>query len=95
MSLDDKDVAKIAHLSRIHVTAEECTRYREELNSIFGWIEQLQEVDTEGVPPMAGVGNYTLRVREDVANDGNIQEQVLQNAPQAAYGCFVVPKVVE
>ena len=69
--------------------------YTKELSGIMSWVEQLQEVNTDGVEPMAAVGNMTLRFREDVVNDGNQQQAVLANAPSADYGCFVVPKVIE
>ena len=95
MSLSQKDVEKIAKLSRIAVTPEEVEIRTEELNAIFGWIEQLQEVNTDNVSPMAGVGDFTQRLRDDVVNDGAYKEQLLANGPEVSYGCFVVPKVVE
>lgn len=95
MSLNQNDVKKIAKLARIRVTTEEITHYTEELNGIFNWIEQLREVNTEGIAEMAGVGQRTLRLREDKVTDGGIKEDVLRNAPEAAYDCFLVPKVIE
>lgn len=95
MTLTVEEVKKIAKLSRIRLSDDEIKRYQDELNQIFKWVEQLREVDTNDVPPMAGVGDYTLRQREDMVQDGNIQQDVLANAPNASYGCFVVPKVVE
>jgi aspartyl-tRNA(Asn)/glutamyl-tRNA(Gln) amidotransferase subunit C len=95
MSISHQDVSKIAKLARIRVSEAEVEKYSRELSGIFQWIEQLKEVNTDGVEPMAGVGDYTLRFREDKVTDGNIREDVLANAPEAAYGCFLVPKVVE
>jgi len=95
MSLNKKDVAHIAKLARIKVNDDESQRYADELNGIFGMIEQLSEVNTEGVPEMAGVGGYNLRVREDNIDDGNLKDAVLSNAPQSDYDCYIVPKVVE
>ena len=95
MSLDNKQVEKIAKLSRIKISEEEAEKYTGELNKIFDWIEQLQEVNTDGVEEMAGVGGYTLRNRADEVQGDNIRAQVLANAPESAYDCYVVPKVVE
>jgi aspartyl-tRNA(Asn)/glutamyl-tRNA(Gln) amidotransferase subunit C len=95
MSLDVAAVTKIAKLSRIKITETEKQKITEDLNGIFEWIEQLQEVNTDGIEPMAGVGDYTLRQREDVVNDGNIQEKILGNATDHNFGCFSVPKVID
>ncbi len=95
MSLSNDDVKKVAKLARIALSDEEVVAHTDELNSIFGWIEQLQEVDTDGVTPMAGVGAFTQRLREDVVSDGNVKEQVIANGPETSYGYYVVPKVVE
>lgn len=95
MSIDHKIITKISKLARIHLTAEESARYANELNSIMSWIEQLQEVNTENIPAMAGIGDYTLRMREDNVTDIDIKDDVLANAPEAAFGCYKVPKVVE
>ncbi len=103
MSLDTATVRRIASLARIRLEEEEVGRMQAELNGILGWIEQLQAVDTEGVPPMAGGdpmpmaggGAVSLRMRDDVVTDGGIPEKVLANAPDRAGDCFAVPKVVE
>lgn len=95
MTIDTNTVKKVAKLARIRISEAEAERYAGELGSIFGWVEQLTKVNTDGVEPMAGVGGYTLRMREDVITEGNAPERVLANAPQADYGCFIVPKVVE
>ena len=95
MSIDTGTVEKIARLARIRVTEEEKVKFASELNGIMQWIEQLQDVDTEGVEPMTSVVDMTLHMREDAITDGGIQEKVLANAPESAEGFFVVPKVVE
>lgn len=95
MSIDTGTVEKIARLARIRVTEEEKVKFASELNGIMQWIEQLQDVDTEGVEPMTSVVDMTLHMREDEITDGGIQEKVLANAPESAEGFFVVPKVVE
>ncbi len=95
MSIDAKTVCRVAKLARIRLDDTEVEKAAGQLTRIFDWIEQLQEVDTEGVPEMTGVGEYTLRMRDDVVTDGNIQEDILSNAPKSEFGCFVVPKMVE
>jgi len=95
MALTEKDVLKIAKLSRIRLAPEEVVHYQGEINGILKWIEQLQEVNTDGVAALSSVSEQLLPWRKDVVTDGNIQEQVLKNAPNASYGCFAVPKVIE
>ena len=95
MSLDKATVARIAALARIRVPDEELDGLAEELSNILGWIEQLNEVDTEGVPPMSKATDQKLRWREDVVTDGGIADKVLANAPDARNGFFTVPKVIE
>ena len=95
MSVDTNTVRKIASLARIAVTEGEVEAMTGELNNILTWVEQLGEVDTDGVEPLAAVIPNHLRLREDVITDGNIRDQVLANAPQAEHGFFAVPKVIE
>lgn len=95
MSLDKATVAKIAHLARIRVPEEELDHLAGELSQILGFIEQLNEVDTGNVPPMASTAAQKLRRRADVVTDGGYADAVLQNGPETAEGYFVVPKVVE
>jgi len=95
MSVDTNTVRKIASLARIAVTDGEVEAMTGELNNILGWVEQLGEVDTDGVEPLAAVIPNDLRLRDDVITDGDIQENVLANAPQAEHGFFAVPKVIE
>ncbi|WP_242095316.1 MULTISPECIES: Asp-tRNA(Asn)/Glu-tRNA(Gln) amidotransferase subunit GatC [unclassified Sphingomonas] len=95
MSVTPATVKKIASLARIAITEEDATRIAPELGNILGWIEMLEEVDTQGVEPMTAVIPNHLRLRDDVVTDGGIREQVLANAPQAEHGFFTVPKVIE
>ena len=95
MSVDAATVRHIAKLARIAVSDEEVAALEPELNNILGWIEQLQEVDVNGVQPMTAVIPNKLRMRQDVVNDGGIRDEVLANAPVAEHGFFAVPKVIE
>ncbi|QXM24978.1 Asp-tRNA(Asn)/Glu-tRNA(Gln) amidotransferase subunit GatC [Elioraea tepida] len=98
MSLDADTIRRIASLARIRLSDEEAATLEGELNGILAWIDQLNEVDTEGVAPLSGVGRMTLRMREDVVDDGNIREKILANAPERIGpdgAFFAVPKVVE
>lgn len=95
MSLDPATVRRIARLARIHVEEDEVARLQTELNGILGWIEQLNEVDVEGVQPLTGIANMALPMRADVVTDGRQAEAVLSNAPDRAEAYYTVPKVVE
>ncbi len=99
MSLDPETVRRIADLARIAVTEEEVARLQGELNSILAWIEQLNEVATAGVEPLAGAVRMQLRLRADVVTEGDQHEAILANAPDRADNAmgsfFAVPKVVE
>ena len=95
MSVSPEQVRHIAKLARIAMSDEELDRLVPELNNILGWVEQLSEVDTDGVEPMTAVIDQKLRLRDDVVTDGNIRDQVLANAPEAQHGFFAVPKVIE
>jgi aspartyl-tRNA(Asn)/glutamyl-tRNA(Gln) amidotransferase subunit C len=95
MSLDKAAVMRIATLARIEVPEGDLDRLAQELSGILGWIEQLGEVDTEGVEPMRSVMPIKARWRQDTVTDGDRPGDVLANAPSAHDGYFVVPKVVE
>ncbi len=89
------DVKKIARLSRLHVEAGRLQPLADDLNGILGWIEQLAEVDVEGVEPMTSAVDMAAPMRKDEISDGGMREAVLQNAPKADDGFFVVPRSVE
>ena len=96
MSIDEKTVRKVAKLARLALSEDRVAPMAAELNGIMAWIEQLNEVDIEGVEPMtSAVEGLRLPMREDVVTDGGDRERVLKNAPKAEDGFFVVPKVVE
>jgi aspartyl-tRNA(Asn)/glutamyl-tRNA(Gln) amidotransferase subunit C len=95
MSIDKDTAAKVAKLARIRVEAADLPALAEEFNAVLGFIEQLSEVDVEGVEPMVSVTPMRLPRRVDVVSDGGQQAKVLANAPDAREGFFAVPKVVE
>ena len=95
MSLDKTTVRNIAFLARIKVPEEELDHLAKELSEIIGWVEQLNEVDTEGIEPMTSVADLTLPWRADVVTDGDYPDRVLANAPEPEGGFFAVPKVIE
>lgn len=95
MSVDSAAVRRIASLARIAISDAEAEALAPELSKILGLVEQLGEVDTSGVEPLAAVIQNHLRLRDDVVTDGDIRERVLRNAPQAEHGFFAVPKVIE
>ncbi|MFY0622120.1 MAG: Asp-tRNA(Asn)/Glu-tRNA(Gln) amidotransferase subunit GatC [Pelagimonas sp.] len=95
MSIDIATAAKVAKLARIKVEDEALPALAEEFNNILGFIEQLNEVDVEGVDPMVSVTPMRLKRRVDGVTDGDQQDKVLANAPDAREGFFAVPKVVE
>lgn len=95
MPVDQATVRRIAHLARIAVTDEETAHLEGELNTILKWVEQLGQVDTEGVAPMTGAVEHHRDLREDKVTDGGYPEQIVANAPESDENYFVVPKVVE
>jgi len=95
MSIDIATAAKVAKLARIKVEDEALPALAEEFNNILGFIEQLNEVDVDGVDPMVSVTPMRLKRRVDGVTDGDQQGKVLANAPDAREGFFAVPKVVE
>jgi aspartyl-tRNA(Asn)/glutamyl-tRNA(Gln) amidotransferase subunit C len=95
MPLDKATVRHVATLARIRVEEAELEHLAGELDHVLQWIEQLNEVNVEGVEPMASVVKMALPMREDAVTDGGTSEAVLANAPEGAHGFFVVPKVVE
>ena len=95
MSIDKDMAAKVAKLARIRVEDAALPALAEEFNAVLGFIEQLAGADVEGVEPMVSVTPMRLKRREDVVSDGNMQDKILSNAPDAREGFFAVPKVVE
>ena len=95
MSLDPATVRRIAKLARIGVAEGDVARLQGELNGILGWIEQLSEVDVDGVAPLTGGAQIALRLRADAVTDGQMADAVLSNAPDRVGNFYTVPKVVE
>ncbi len=95
MSLDPATVRRIARLARIAVPEEELAGLGGQLDGILGWVEQLNEVDVEGVQPLTVASDLALRLRDDVVTDGGNPDAVLANAPGREGRFFAVPKVVE
>ena len=95
MSVSSEQVRHIAKLARIAMSDEEIERLVPELNNILGWVEQLGEVDTDRVEPLATVIEQKLRLRDDAVTDGDKRDDILANAPAAEHGFFAVPKVIE
>jgi len=95
MSVDAATVRRIAHLARIAVADDEVPHLQGELNAILAFVEQLSEVDVEGVEPMTSVIPMEMKKRADVVADGNIADLIVANAPAAENHFFLVPKVVE
>jgi aspartyl-tRNA(Asn)/glutamyl-tRNA(Gln) amidotransferase subunit C len=95
MSIDKETARKVAHLARIEVAEEALEPLAGALSNILDFMEQLNEVDIEGVEPMTSVTPMALKRREDMVNDGGYPERILGNAPDTREGFFAVPKVVE
>lgn len=95
MSVDASTVKRIGRLARIRVEDNEVEKYQGELNAILDFVEQLGEVDVEGVEPMTSVTPMTLRRRDDVVTDGGYPERIVANAPVTEDNFFMVPKVIE
>jgi aspartyl-tRNA(Asn)/glutamyl-tRNA(Gln) amidotransferase subunit C len=95
MSLDPAAIRRIARLARIHVDDAQVAQMQGELNSILGWIDQLNEVDVAGVEPLTGGAAMAMRLRDDVVTEPDLTEAVLSNAPDRDGPFYTVPKVVE
>ena len=95
MAIDAATVRKVAHLARIKTPDDRLEPLAAELNGILSWIEQLAEVDVDGVEPMTSNVAQALRLREDAVTDGDKVSDIMANAPRSADGFFAVPKVVE
>ena len=95
MTIDLKTIKHISKLSRISVDDAKANKLAGDLNSIFDFIEKLNELDTDNVEPLTSVAETTLKLRVDEVKSGNIKEQVLKNSPDENEDFFVVPRVVE
>ncbi len=95
MSVDTATVKRVAHLARIAVSDAEAERMTGEMNSILGFVEQLNEVDVEGIEPLTSVVPMEMKKREDKVTDGEKADDIIANAPATVDHFFLVPKVVE
>ncbi|MBL3609613.1 Asp-tRNA(Asn)/Glu-tRNA(Gln) amidotransferase subunit GatC [Rhodovulum sulfidophilum] len=95
MSIDIDTARRVAHLARIAVQEDDLPALAQELSGILTFMEELNEVDVSGIEPMTGVTPMRLKRRADVVTDGEMQDRILSNAPDAREGFFAVPKVVE
>jgi aspartyl-tRNA(Asn)/glutamyl-tRNA(Gln) amidotransferase subunit C len=95
MSVDAATVKRVAHLARIALPAEDVATMQGEINAMLVFVEQLNEVDVDGIEPMTSVMPMRMKKRADVVNDGEIADQIIRNAPQSEDDYFMVPKVVE
>jgi aspartyl-tRNA(Asn)/glutamyl-tRNA(Gln) amidotransferase subunit C len=95
MSVDKDTVRRIARLARLKLEEARVEPMMEELNGILAWVEQLKEVDVEGIPPMTSVVEQRLKMRDDVVTEPNNADALMVNAPGGEDHFFVVPKVVE
>jgi len=95
MTIDLKTIKHISKLSRISVDDEKAKKLAGDMNSIFDFIEKLNELNTDNVEPLTSVAETTLKLRVDEVKSGNIREQVLKNSPNENEDFFVVPRVVE
>lgn len=95
MVIDNKIMQKVARLARIRLSHEEEQHFCAEISKMLTWMEMLEEVNTDEVEPMFSVNQENMHRREDRVTDGHCVEEILANAPKAAYHMFVVPKVIE
>ena len=93
--IDETAVKRIAHLSRVKITAQEAQSLKRELNGILAWVEELKAIPTEGVEPLTSAGAAALQMRGDEVTDGGYPAEILKNAPKSGDGFFLVPKVIE
>lgn len=95
MIIDDTVIKKVARLARIRLTSDQNKHFANEISNMLSWMEMLQEINTDAIDPMFSVNQDDMKRRQDVVTDGNYVDAVLTNAPNAAFGMFIVPKVIE
>lgn len=95
MAIDKETVKRVAFLSRLKIEDDKIAGTQEEFDKILNWVEQLNEVNVDGVEPLVSVNDAHLVLRKDEVTEGNQSAAILKNAPQSQYGYFTVPKVVE
>ena len=95
MAFNEETVANVANLARLNLTDEQKQKFAGEVDGILNWVEQLQEVNVDGIEPLVSVTEQTDAIRADIVTDGGIQSDLMKNAPESAHGFYVVPKMVE
>jgi aspartyl-tRNA(Asn)/glutamyl-tRNA(Gln) amidotransferase subunit C len=95
MSIDKDKIKHTARLARISLDEKKIDNLSKDLSNIFKFIEKLNKANTENVKPLSSILDHSLRSREDKVNDGNIRDQILENAPNKNEDFFIVPKVIE
>ena len=95
MQLTEEQVRKVARLARIHIEQNDLSRFQQDVSQVLTWVNLLNELDTTPIEPMVSVHLEAMPMRADIVNDGGKVKEILQNAPEAKYNMFVVPKVVE
>ncbi|AWM29261.1 Asp-tRNA(Asn)/Glu-tRNA(Gln) amidotransferase subunit GatC [Sinorhizobium fredii] len=95
MSLDIATIRRIARLAHLALSEDEAEKMCGEVNEILTFIEQLLEVDVEGIPPMTSVVPTTMKMRPDVVTEGSLAEEIVANAPLSECNFFLVPKILE
>ena len=95
MSIDKDKIKKVSKLARISVDDKKIDNLSKDLNSIFKFIEKLNEINTDKTEPLSSILNEPLRSRKDEINDGKIREKILENSPKKNEEFFIVPKVIE
>lgn len=95
MTFQKKDILKAAELAHIEMPEDKLAELAPSMSNILNWVEQLSELNTDGIEPLANVSNANAPLRADITNDGNIQNDILENAPDKREGFFAVQKIVE
>ena len=95
MAFNEETVANVANLARLNLTDEQKQKFAGEVDGILNWVEQLQEVNVNDIEPLISVTEQTDAIRADIVTDGDIQADLMNNAPESAHGFYVVPKMVE
>ena len=95
MSFNEQTIKTIANLARLKFPKEDEAKFMNDINGILDWVEQLKEVNVDGVEPLVSVTPRELAIRADVVTDGGLQTELMANAPESVQGFYEVPKMVE
>lgn len=95
MSFNEQTIKTIANLARLKFPKEDEAKFMADIDSILNWVEQLKEVDVTGIEPLVSVSPRENAIRSDVVTEGNIQSELMANAPESVQGFYEVPRMVE